>query len=91
MFRKKKQNEDSLSNTVADAVADTVVQAGTVNGGVSTGAHTVINQPTGPVNTGNGPQIVTTYSGTITQHVGQGHAVIGDVHGGLHYNAGDHS
>ncbi|MFI9463811.1 hypothetical protein [Streptomyces xiamenensis] len=85
------RTEQPVGNSMSGGQADTVVQAGTVNGGISTGTHTVINEPTGPVNTGDGAQIVTTYSGTITQQVGQGHAVVGDVHGGLHYNAGDHS
>jgi hypothetical protein len=89
MFRRKHQDENSPSNTVTDSTADTVVQAGTVNGDISTGAHTVINQPSGPVNTGSGAQIVTTYSGTIVQQVGQGVAVVGDVHGGLNFNASD--
>lgn len=83
MSRKKKND----GNSVSGGQADTVIQAGTVNGGVSTGAHTVINQPSGPVNTGDGAQIVTTYSGNIVQHVGQGVAVSGDVHGGLTFNA----
>lgn len=92
MFRAKKhdKNETSLNNTVADAAADTVVQAGTVNGGV-TGAHTVINQPSGPVNTGDGAQFVTTFNGGVVQNVGQGVAVNGDVHGGLTFNASDQS
>ncbi|MFG2734422.1 hypothetical protein ACGFX7_06325 [Streptomyces harbinensis] len=85
------RTEQPVGNSMSGGQADTVVQAATVQGGISTGSHTVVNAPAGPVNTGDGAQIVTTYSGTINQHVGQGHAVIGDVHGGLTFNAGDQS
>ncbi|WP_432051780.1 hypothetical protein [Streptomyces xiamenensis] len=86
-----RREEKTVGNSMSGGHADTVVQAATVNGGISTGAHTVINEPTGPVNTGDGDQIVTTYSGTITQHVGQGQAVVGDVHGDMNLTFGDQS
>ncbi|MFI9465739.1 MULTISPECIES: hypothetical protein [Streptomyces] len=56
-------------NNNASTNGGTVVQTGNVSGGVhvdnsttTNNSGTVINQPSGPVNTGDGAQIVTIFS-----------------------------